>query len=148
MVFFFYIILLIFLGENMQKFQSFKTKKRGIELLQFIVIGVFFFLAFQQEAVYIAKETLSRLNVGADIEFLIAQTWASVKMILNSPSIISLFYFVAQLLCLSFVAYSLVKLIFFVRGYVESKVETKDEVVDNFVQSKKLVYLEISRLLI
>jgi len=132
----------------MQKFQNLKSKKYGIWLLQIIVIGVFFFLAFQQEAVYIAKEVLSRLNVGPEFELLIAHMWASVKVIMNSPYLLSLFYFVVQLLCLSFVAYSLVKLFIFVRGYVERKIDTKDEVVENFVQSKKFVYLEISRLLI
>jgi len=128
-------------------FQNKTLKKKTILLLHSVVVGLLLFVIFQQQAVLFVKDLVERLNLHGDVELFLARGWASIKIIINSPSLFGFFVFVMHVLCLGVTIIYFLGIVYIPNTHVDEILEEPNYTRLEPNKVTRLVYLENSSLL-
>lgn len=116
-------------------------------LLQLIVMAVLFVFVFDKQAVFLLKDSLSRLQLGSGAERLIFEVLCGFKMLLHAPSFMGTIFIVLPFICL-ITTINIIKTIFIsYKIKINESIELKKINVEKYCKAKNFSYLENMRLL-
>lgn len=129
----------------------FSLRKKGNKLLpmllQVFAMGCLFVAIFDKEAVFLFKDFVDRLQLGADIEMTLIRLLLPFKMIIQCPSFCALVLILTPLVYLAsnkqiFDFFEVTPFM-----YKDSDVQEKQYEIENFCEQKNYLYLKTMRLL-
>ena len=116
-------------------------------LLQLLVMAVLFVFVFDKQAVFLLKDSLGRLELGAGLERLIFELLCSFKMLVHAPSFVGTIFIVLPFICL-ISNINIIRTIFFkTQTQVYEPVRLTETRVEEYHKAMNLSYLENMRLL-